>query len=333
MKKVIKEEQYSTNFNAGTFRTKEEALSQLQYLRQKYGFDESNSFVNGTTVVVEIEKSVTDDNYYYDMINAMKKEKSDCLSRYRVAESKNNKKMKVNEKQLAKMITEAISKTLVNEGEFMNKVRAVGDAAKDVGYWAGQDVALNVGGKGMVRRDSFKNIAKDAYNGSLFDQLVQQLRKQPQKTDPKTAIARIKKAYEYGFIPENIMNNAIQFINNGQYKEAGDELFSVLSVVGYKDDNYRTDYEKRHGAHSMEEGKHLDKIISEAIKKALNEDYEEEDFIGDELETIDQAVASIRQKMQGGNLAGADEQSLAFLEERVSQIETAVSELLSDDWY
>lgn len=88
---MIKEEQYASNINAGTFRTKEEAQAYLAYIRQKYGFDETNSFINGTSVVVTIEKSVTDDSYYYDMVDAIKGEKANRVNQYKmVSESRKN---------------------------------------------------------------------------------------------------------------------------------------------------------------------------------------------------------------------------------------------------
>jgi len=102
MKRQLKEEQYSSNINVGTFRTKEQAQSYLQYLRKKYGFSEYNSYVNGTTVVVTLEKSVMDDSYYYDMINAIKQEKQ-RLSNYYYKQ--------VSESTLRKMIRKA----LINE--------------------------------------------------------------------------------------------------------------------------------------------------------------------------------------------------------------------------
>lgn len=88
---MIKEEQYASNINAGTFRTKEEAQAYLAYIRQKYGFSEEDSFINGTSVVVTIEKSVTDDSYYYDMVDAIKGEKSNRVNQYKmVSESRKN---------------------------------------------------------------------------------------------------------------------------------------------------------------------------------------------------------------------------------------------------
>lgn len=90
---MIKEEQYASNINAGTFRTKEEAQAYLAYIRQKYGFSEENSFINGTSVIVTIEKSVTDDSYYYDMVDAIKGEKANRVNQYKmVSESRKNDK-------------------------------------------------------------------------------------------------------------------------------------------------------------------------------------------------------------------------------------------------
>ena len=90
---MIKEEQYTTSINVGTFSTRQEAEAQLDYLRKKYGFSEENSYVNGTTVTVEIEKSVTDDSYYYEMVDALKKEKQNLMNKYKmVSESRKNDK-------------------------------------------------------------------------------------------------------------------------------------------------------------------------------------------------------------------------------------------------
>lgn len=107
MKKMIKEEQYTTSINVGTFRTRQEAEAQLDYLRKKYGFSEENSYVNGTTVTVEIEKSVTDDSYYYEMVDALKREKQNIMNRYKM----------VSENRLRKIIAEAIRRNLVKEEE------------------------------------------------------------------------------------------------------------------------------------------------------------------------------------------------------------------------
>jgi hypothetical protein len=118
MKKMIKEEQYTTSINVGTFRTRQEAEAQLDYLRKKYGFSEENSYVNGTTVTVEIEKSVTDDSYYYEMVDALKREKQNIMNRYKmVSENMGKSVIKINENELRKIVSEAIQRNLVKEGE------------------------------------------------------------------------------------------------------------------------------------------------------------------------------------------------------------------------
>ena len=84
--KIIKEEEYAQNYTVETFSTEQEANDFLNYLRNKYGFSNYDSWVEGTSVVVSIEKSTTDDAYFYDLIDCMKKE-ADALSRRMVAEA------------------------------------------------------------------------------------------------------------------------------------------------------------------------------------------------------------------------------------------------------
>ena len=98
MKKQLKEEQYASNVNVGTFRTKEQAQSFLEYLREKYGFSIYNSYINGTTVVVTIEKNVMDDSYFYELMDAMKKEKEHIAQGYKL----------ISESRLRKMIRKAL---------------------------------------------------------------------------------------------------------------------------------------------------------------------------------------------------------------------------------
>ena len=86
MKKRLTEEEYASNINVGTFRTNDEAVRFLNYLRQKYGFTDNNSYINNNNVIVTIEKSQMDDSYYHDMVNALRGESA---NRYkRIAESK-----------------------------------------------------------------------------------------------------------------------------------------------------------------------------------------------------------------------------------------------------
>ena len=84
---IIKEDEYAQNYTVGTFGSEQEARSFLSYIREKYGFSEYDSYVNGTSVIVSVEKSTTDDSYFYELIDSMKQE-AENLSKYRmVAES------------------------------------------------------------------------------------------------------------------------------------------------------------------------------------------------------------------------------------------------------
>ena len=51
MKKRLTEEEYASNINVGTFRTNDEAVRFLNYLRQKYGFTDNNSYINNNNVI------------------------------------------------------------------------------------------------------------------------------------------------------------------------------------------------------------------------------------------------------------------------------------------
>lgn len=72
---IIAEELYAEAVNVGTFNTVQEAESFLAYIRQKYGFSKYDSYIKGTSVIVDIEKSSTGDSYFYDMVDAMKRER------------------------------------------------------------------------------------------------------------------------------------------------------------------------------------------------------------------------------------------------------------------
>ena len=71
---TISEEGYASHVTLGTFSTPQEANAFLERIRNKYGFSQFNSWVKGTSVIVEIQKSVTDDSYFYEFMDAMKKE-------------------------------------------------------------------------------------------------------------------------------------------------------------------------------------------------------------------------------------------------------------------
>ena len=77
----------------------------------------------------------------------------------------------------------------------------------------------------------------------------------------------------------------------------------------------------------------INTIVERIIREFEEMGLEEGDFIGDELETINDALSSIERKLQRNNLTGADEQSLGFVSSRVQEIRTALNQLLSDDWY
>ena len=88
---ILNEEEYATNLTVGTFRDKSGAVRFLQYIRKKYGFTENNSYINGNSVIVTIEKDRMDDSYYHDMIEALKSERVNAVERQKnnfVAESK-----------------------------------------------------------------------------------------------------------------------------------------------------------------------------------------------------------------------------------------------------
>lgn len=72
--KMLCEEEYAVNIPIRTFSSEDEAKQFLSYIRQKYGFSQHDSYINGTTVFASVEKDPTDDSYFYDMVNSMKGE-------------------------------------------------------------------------------------------------------------------------------------------------------------------------------------------------------------------------------------------------------------------
>lgn len=72
--KMLYEEEYAMNIPVRTFSNEDEAKQFLSYLRKKYGFSQHDSYLNGTTVVVSVEKSTTDDSYFHDIVNAIRAE-------------------------------------------------------------------------------------------------------------------------------------------------------------------------------------------------------------------------------------------------------------------
>lgn len=100
-KNILNEEEYATNLTVGIFRDRDSAINFLEYLRQKYGFNENNSYINGNSVVVTIEKSQIDDSYFYELLDAIKKERQQQIDQYKL----------ISESKLRKMIRKA----LINE--------------------------------------------------------------------------------------------------------------------------------------------------------------------------------------------------------------------------
>ena len=77
----------------------------------------------------------------------------------------------------------------------------------------------------------------------------------------------------------------------------------------------------------------LKRIVAESIRRAINEN--EEEFIGDELQSIKNAVISIKQKIANGNLAGNsyDPSADNFLSSKINEIDEIVTSLLNNDWF
>lgn len=66
-KYVLKEDEYVMAKQVKTFATPEEAEAYAATLRQKYGLDNYDCYVDGNTVVAMIEKDRFDDSYFDDM--------------------------------------------------------------------------------------------------------------------------------------------------------------------------------------------------------------------------------------------------------------------------
>lgn len=72
MRKKINEEGQSVIKKVVSAPDPRTAAVALQRLRDEFGFSDINSWIsNGTDVCVEVEKSSTDDSYFYDMLKAM----------------------------------------------------------------------------------------------------------------------------------------------------------------------------------------------------------------------------------------------------------------------
>lgn len=71
-KKVIEEGEYATELTVGEYSTPQDANAVLNAVRKQYGFGRYDSWVDGTTVKVVIEKDRYDSDYFYDMMNDLK---------------------------------------------------------------------------------------------------------------------------------------------------------------------------------------------------------------------------------------------------------------------
>lgn len=112
----VNEEEYSASIIAGKFQTRHEAEAFLARIRQKYGFSEYDSYINGTSVIVDIEKSSTDDSYFHDMVNMIRNEKQGNNNMYKMV-NENKKTKKLNESQLRNIVRESISEALSEIGD------------------------------------------------------------------------------------------------------------------------------------------------------------------------------------------------------------------------
>lgn len=80
----------------------------------------------------------------------------------------------------------------------------------------------------------------------------------------------------------------------------------------------------------------LRKIVAENVKGVLKEGYLDEEYIGDDLQVIKNAVESIKEKISRGNIAGIGDNPMngRLLNEKISEIDEIVTQLLSEDnWY
>lgn len=251
MKKMIKEEQHTTSINVGTFRTRQEAEAQLDYLRKKYGFSEENSYVNGTTVTVEIEKSVTDDSYYYEMVDALKKEKQNIMNRYKmVSEKKMNNKLTISESKIAKIICETIEELIYNKSDSYSTVE---DELYDV-FRGEIDYLYN---EGVISYDDSHIIAMA--NGKIpvpYQDLIESVLYDYASTLSKDAMNALKIYLKQGNTDKDI-------------KGAADRAVKEYA---------KNCHEMNFGFSRITEST-LRKIISESISNILNEyyDFDEED--------------------------------------------------------
>lgn len=86
---LIKEEEYSENVVVGSYPTADEAKRVADFLKQKYGFSDYDCFIEGTKVVVSIEKSTTDDNYFYELKDEVMRDAAKIKNQYKnIAESR-----------------------------------------------------------------------------------------------------------------------------------------------------------------------------------------------------------------------------------------------------
>ena len=333
MKKMIKEEQYTTSINVGTFRTRQEAEAQLDYLRKKYGFSEENSYVNGTTVTVEIEKSVTDDSYYYEMVDALKREKQNIMNRYKM----------VSENKLKKMISEKI-KSVISEMDWKTAMNAYEKA----------------NAKGDPRAEKFKSYAQENFpfqytsnpnhvcvnvdNGNTYgtarnNDVAVHVEPTTAGKDGEYSVKTYKDGrqidHEFSNNPHERLKS-VDPIAAKRYDDARDEFnnWKNGSYIYDKQNGWQLKESKNMGKNVVKINENeLRKIVSEAIQRNLVKEGEE--FIGDELQTIKNAVDSIKQKIAGGNMPGSgyDPTSDYFLSSKIEELEGIVNELLSDTWH
>lgn len=79
----------------------------------------------------------------------------------------------------------------------------------------------------------------------------------------------------------------------------------------------------------------LKQIVAKSMIKVLKENYADEEFIGDDLQTIKDTITSIKEKISRGNLAGAgyDPTTDGFLSSKIKEMDEIIDELLSDSWH
>lgn len=69
--KLLKEEEYSSDYSFGPYSTPEEVQAILALLRNKFGFTQNDSWIEGNYIKVMITKNNIDDSYYYEMLQAV----------------------------------------------------------------------------------------------------------------------------------------------------------------------------------------------------------------------------------------------------------------------